>query len=169
MYRIMIFMMLGVLLAACQDNGEQQTSSDAETTPTFSGLNSLPTLPGYVEPPKPTLPVDISQFPIAPDPAGQELYETHCADCHGINGEGQYPDDPYGVNEEGLLGAPPHTNNGHTWHHPDPVLFEIIYNGQEASGFLPMPAFKEQLSPDEIVSILAYIKMWWGEQELDAQ
>src|SRR5688572_5785726 len=120
---ITIFMLL---LAACQNNEKEQPPVNREATPTFGGLSSLPTLPGF-EQTKPTLPVDESVFPIEPGPAGQTLYEINCSECHGFNGEGQYPDDPYGTNEEGLLGAPPHDNNGHTWHHPDPVLFEIIY------------------------------------------
>ncbi|MBZ0308272.1 MAG: cytochrome c [Anaerolineae bacterium] len=165
---LVIFLSTTLLLAACQKRSSEQDST-REATPTFVGLSALPTLPGFEEAPEPTLPVDEASFPIEPNPAGKALYERYCAECHGINGEGQYPDNPYGENEQGLLGAPPHDNRGHTWHHPDPVLFRIIYNGQTAPGFLPMPAFKDQLAPDEIIAILAYIKSWWGEQELEAQ
>ena len=56
--------------------------------------------------------------------AGKALYMQHCATCHGANLEGQtnwkIPD------SNGVYPAPPHNRDGHTWHHPDSVLLEII-------------------------------------------
>ena len=49
---------------------------------------------------------------------GQALYQTHCGSCHGANGEGQFPQDPYFPDATGRVGAPPHDSTGHTWHHP---------------------------------------------------
>src|SRR5688572_5263319 len=104
-----------ILLCACASEKPAESPTQTAENPTFSGIGALPTLPGVTPEPRPTLPVDEAQFPIQPDSVGQSLYEAHCASCHGINGEGQYPD-PYAPNEQGLIGAPPHDNTGHTWH-----------------------------------------------------
>ncbi len=94
---------------------------------------------------------------------GAEVYLRHCATCHGVNLEGQpnwrkrKPD--------GRLPAPPHDVTGHTWHHPDAVLFSITRDGTAAhapAGYLTdMPGFGDVLSDGEIWSVLAYIKSRW--------
>ena len=97
---------------------------------------------------------------------GKKVYIRHCASCHGANLEGQsnwrerLPD--------GRLPAPPHDHAGHTWHHPDRVLFGITKYG--VAKFAPpgyqsdMPAFHGVLSDEEIWAVLAYIKSTWPEQ-----
>jgi mono/diheme cytochrome c family protein len=60
--------------------------------------------------------------------------------------------------------APPHDASGHTWHHPDSVLFRITKFGPAAypEGFqTDMPAFEKTLSDSQIAAILAYIKSTW--------
>ena len=67
-------------------------------------------------------------------------------------------------NAEGKLPAPPHDESGHTWHHADVLLLEIIADG----GSRPtsaMPGFADVLSQDEMIAILEYIKTFWGEGE----
>lgn len=86
-----------------------------------------------------------------------------------MNGEGQNPTDPYARTEQGLLMAPPHDNFGHTWHHPDQQNFTAAWTGRHYLGFLPMPGFSAVLTVDEVIQILAYIKTWWGEEELSIQ
>ena len=65
--------------------------------------------------------------------------------------------------------APPHDASGHTWHHPDGVLFRITKEGVAAvvgGGYQSdMPAFGDVLSDDEIRAVLAYIKSMWPERE----
>jgi mono/diheme cytochrome c family protein len=65
----------------------------------------------------------------------------------------------------GRLPAPPHDASGHTWHHPDKVLFEITRDGIAAhapKGYeSDMPAFGPKLSDIEIWAVLAYIKSRW--------
>jgi mono/diheme cytochrome c family protein len=100
---------------------------------------------------------------------GKRLYDQHCASCHGLRGEGQYPAAPYKADEAGLLGAPPHDSTGHTWHHPDQVLFDITKNGLIIKGFHPMPPFADKLADDEIRAVLAYIKTWWKPDQLQRQ
>jgi mono/diheme cytochrome c family protein len=94
---------------------------------------------------------------------GQQLYAQYCAACHGVNGEGQFPNTPLEPDPTGRYGAPPHNESGHTWHHDDALLFRYVREGGmgDPSAFYPMPAFGEQLSDEQIVSILAYIKSLW--------
>ena len=95
---------------------------------------------------------------------GHQVYEEACASCHGENLEGQ-PD--WWVRlANGRLPAPPHDATGHTWHHPDELLFGMTKIGIQASTGLDgygtdMPAFKDVLSDEEIWAVLAYIKSTW--------
>ncbi len=97
---------------------------------------------------------------------GKQIYGKHCAECHGANLEGQsnwrerQPD--------GRLRAPPHDASGHTWHHPDTMLFNITKVGPAASPGggreSDMPRYAGVLTDDEIVAVLSYIKSRWPEE-----
>lgn len=100
---------------------------------------------------------------------GKRIYEQQCAACHGTQGQGQFPEAPYKRDEQGLLAAPPHNANGHTWHHADGLLVSIIKDGLLVSGFRPMPAFANQLSAEDIRAVLAYIKTWWTPDQVGWQ
>lgn len=95
--------------------------------------------------------------------AGQAVYAKHCAVCHGTNLEGQ-PNWKRTLPTGGLP-APPHDETGHTWHHPDHLLFKIIKRGGQSaadSSFKSnMPAFQNVLSDAEIWAVLAFIKSHW--------
>ena len=105
------------------------------------------------------------------DPAvvaqGGELYAENCASCHGadLSGEPGWPDWRQ-RKPDGRLAAPPHDESGHTWHHPDELLFQITKLGTagvmgDPNHASDMPAFGEVLSDDEIASVLSYIKSTW--------
>nr|WP_232816662.1 cytochrome c [Paracoccus zhejiangensis] len=98
---------------------------------------------------------------------GQELYDENCASCHGANLQGQ-PDWKIPL-ENGRYPAPPHDETGHTWHHADALLEQIIRDGSAAvvgNGYeSDMPGFGEVLGDDQISAILAYIKSTWPERE----
>ena len=69
--------------------------------------------------------------PPAPDlQAGARIYALHCASCHGMKLEGQ-PNWRQRL-ANGRMPAPPHDESGHTWHHPDEVLFGITKRGRAA-------------------------------------
>lgn len=98
---------------------------------------------------------------------GRELYLQQCAVCHGANLEGQ-PDWRSRL-ASGRLPAPPHDASGHTWHHPDDVLFRITKEGTAAvvgGGYeSDMPGFSGSLSDDEIWAVLTFIKSTWPDRE----
>ncbi len=91
--------------------------------------------------------------------AGRALYVEHCADCHGVDLEGQ--PDWRSADANGLYPAPPHDETGHTWHHDDAMLIEYISRGGQpvlddmgvtfTSG---MPGFDSILEEREIEAIL---------------
>ncbi len=96
--------------------------------------------------------------------SGKVLYEDNCASCHGADLAGQpgwqIPD------QDGFMPAPPHDKTGHTWHHPDRLLFEITKFGTEAyvGGTYKsnMAGFDGSLSDEQILATLAYIKSTWS-------
>lgn len=103
---------------------------------------------------------------------GEAVYLQHCARCHGKNLEGQ--PNWRRRKDDGKLPAPPHDASGHTWHHPDQMLFEITRNGlvppHAPEGYASdMPAFAGTLSDAEIWAVLAYIKSRWPADTLDHQ
>jgi S-disulfanyl-L-cysteine oxidoreductase SoxD len=96
---------------------------------------------------------------------GEALYRDHCAACHGAELEGETPDWQT-RDADGYLPGPPHDETGHTWHHPDRLLFDITKYGVEQAANLPdypsrMPAFEGVLEDEEIVAILSFIKSRW--------
>lgn len=98
---------------------------------------------------------------------GEPLYQENCASCHGANLEGQ-PDWRTRL-PNGRVPAPPHDASGHTWHHPDRVLFDIVKRGPAAivgAGYeSDMPGYEGVLTDDEITSIIDYIKSTWPDKE----
>jgi mono/diheme cytochrome c family protein len=67
--------------------------------------------------------------------------------------------------EDGSYPAPPHDSTGHTWHHPDEQLLEIIARGGDPALGSKMPGFENTLSADQMQAILAFIKSHWGDEE----
>ena len=101
--------------------------------------------------------------------AGQEIFANTCAACHGISGEGQ--PNWHIPKADGTLPPPPLNGDGHTWHHGDGFLYRMVRDGGKwlESPTLPhfksgMPAFGDQLSHDEIVSVIAHVKSLWGDK-----
>ena len=97
---------------------------------------------------------------------GKQIYTKNCASCHGVNLEGQknwmsrLPD--------GLMPAPPHDETGHTWHHPDELLYNMTKYGFEKmlGKKYPnnMPVYEDILSDGELLAVLGYIKSTWPEK-----
>lgn len=58
---------------------------------------------------------------------GKVIYVNNCASCHGASLQGQ--SDWRQRLPSGRLPAPPHDKTGHTWHHPDGMLVDIVNNG----------------------------------------
>jgi S-disulfanyl-L-cysteine oxidoreductase SoxD len=124
-------------------------------------------------PAAPVIPKFISPSNAAVVARGKGIYEQNCASCHGANLAGQ-PDWRQRL-PNGRLPAPPHDVTGHTWHHPDPVLIDIVKHGLVPGKTAPegyesdMPAYGGSLKDEDIVAVLAYIKSSWPAEALEAQ
>ncbi|MBK8023507.1 MAG: cytochrome c [Chloroflexi bacterium] len=100
---------------------------------------------------------------------GQALYEQTCAACHGVDGQGQFPEAPLMPDSTGRYGAPPHNEGGHTWHHTDELLIRYVVEGGFADPkfFYEMPSFGALYDRQQAALIIAYIKtMWTPEQRI---
>ncbi len=97
---------------------------------------------------------------------GQTIYKDNCASCHGINLEGQIGWQTEIVDGRRL--APPHDETGHTWHHPDELLYNMTkYGFEEMLGKKypnNMPVYEDILSDGELLAVLGYIKSTWPEK-----
>ena len=106
---------------------------------------------------------------------GKSLYEVQCASCHGADLEGQPNWRSPGA--DGILPAPPHNADGHTWHHDTQLLFDYTRDGGKAAlaaqgvtGFQSgMPGFTKTLTDENIWDILGYIQSTWPQRIQDIQ
>jgi mono/diheme cytochrome c family protein len=93
---------------------------------------------------------------------GKTVCVQHCASCHGAKLEGQSNWRERLPN--GRLPAPPHDPTGHTWHHSNKQLFDMVKDG--TAGIVPgyetdMPAYKDILSDAGIWAVLSFIESTW--------
>jgi cytochrome c oxidase subunit 2 len=92
-----------------------------------------------------------------PAVAGQQLYQSlGCVSCHGANGEGGR-----GPTLAGLFGRQTLLSTGQTVRADEAYIRESIINPQAklVAGFGPiMPTFQGQVSEDQLVQLLAFIK-----------
>lgn len=79
---------------------------------------------------------------------GKALFQQNCIACHGIDGRG---DGPAAAN----LSPAPSDFRLHTPLHTDPQFYAFIANGYPGSA---MPAWKEQLSPDDIWNLVNFLR-----------
>lgn len=101
---------------------------------------------------------------------GAAIYAENCASCHGADLKGEA--DWQSHNPDGTLPAPPHDEDGHTWHHSDRLLVNYIKLGgaraMEQEGLIGfksgMPAYEDILSGAEIGAVLDFIKSRWPEE-----
>ena len=99
---------------------------------------------------------------------GMELYTSNCASCHMGNLAGN-PDWKSGVDDDDQRLPPPLNGTGHTWHHSPEQLFQVIRYGFKKFD----PNYKgkmlgnDDLSEDDVWSILEYIKSVWPKEIKD--
>ena len=177
MKAVLVFLGLALLtatafLVAQRIQGAQQAESN-QTTP---ALGFTPQVP--IEQPtrleiEAQLPASVYRISVD-DPAllarGEVVYRTSCSSCHGANLEGQ--ENWWLRDADGNLPAPPHDQTGHTWHHSDDVLFNLVKYGPaiyvaDYSG--KMPAYDGVLEDYDIQAVNSWIASTCPEEILLAQ
>lgn len=94
--------------------------------------------------------------------SGAGIFQQHCASCHGREAEGLVAD-WRARQADGSLPPPPLNGSAHAWHHPLPVLLQVINDGGAPYGG-KMPAFAEQLSATEKRAVIAYFQDFWDDE-----
>jgi len=108
-----------------------------------------------------------SHFPITRDSElmiarGKIIYQNNCISCHQVNLVGV--ENWKELDEDGHRKSPPLNGTGHTWHHDDTTLHNIIKYGlvklvKNYQG--KMLGYEDKLKDKDINSVLAYIKSFW--------
>lgn len=106
------------------------------------------------------------------DPANTELaaaqrnYNSYCAHCHGYVGDGQGAPSEERTLALGYKIVPRHDAQGHTWQHPDQLLFETIKYGVDSPlNLYPMVEYGSRLTDDDIWGIIDYLKRFWTNEQ----
>ena len=92
------------------------------------------------------------------DSPGAHAYVTRCASCHGLDGKGQ------------AEWMPPLAGATSALAREDASAINITLNGAQrvvAAGVpdaYRMPAFREQMSDQEIAEVLSFVRTAWGNQ-----
>ena len=116
-----------------------------------------------------------NHFPITRDSTlmiarGKIIYENNCVSCHQVNLIGA--ENWKNLDEDGHRKAPPLNGTGHTWHHDDATLHNIIKYGlaklvKNYEG--KMLGFEDNLKDKDIDSVLSYIKSFWPDDVYQQQ
>ena len=93
---------------------------------------------------------------------GSQVFQKNCQVCHGAAAAGM-ADDWRQPDANGNYPAPPLNGTAHTWHHSQEVLLRTVNNGGVPLGGT-MPPFKNVLSEEEKLAVLAYIKSLWPKE-----
>lgn len=83
--------------------------------------------------------------------AGQQLFTSSCAGCHGLDGRGGEH-------------APNIATNGKVQQLRDADLVHIVHDGIQASG---MPAFGSRFSEDQISAVVSYVRVLQGTRKIE--
>jgi mono/diheme cytochrome c family protein len=148
---VTILALFGVLsVAACSRSPEgDQGRRSAQSPPAEAGSQA-------------NAPVSVARwYSLEQVKQGGSLFQQHCAECHKADASG----DPNWKqpNAEGKLPPPPLNGTAHAWHHPLPLLRQIVRNGGIPMGG-SMPPFKDKLSAEQIDAILAWVQSHWTDR-----
>lgn len=130
-----------ILLSACSKNeNTAQTQSQTTTVATASVERS---------------------FDFAQINHGNQLFQKHCASCHGDEAQGTVNWRQAGA--DGKFPPPPLNGTAHTWHHSKSILMDTIKKGTIRLGG-NMPAWGDKLSDKDIEDIIAWIQSKWPDE-----
>jgi len=136
------------------------------TKPAPTATKPAPTQPAVTPAPtKPAEPVAVTPAPTQPAPTsakgsasnGAPIYKKNCAGCHGNTGAG---DGPAATSlkpkpADFVTAAYKDSKGKNPREYTDAEMLDIINNGRKGTA---MPAWKKQLTADQINDVLAYVR-----------
>lgn len=135
--------LLGLLLGACLSLG---SCSREDATP-----------PAAAPAPRSTVLPAVDPTPsLAALNRGARLFQEHCAQCHGPEGQG-HPD----WQTPGIVAAPPLNGTGNDWKRSRAELAAAIAAGVTRNGAVVMPGWKGRLDEGEINDLIAWFQALW--------
>jgi mono/diheme cytochrome c family protein len=160
----MVYVVTLLLLVAAQPLSESQTQFDGAVAHQSQGESEQASGAAQIQ----ILATPFDQSDIT---QGQAIYTQYCAACHGIDGQGQFPEAPLEPDSTGRIGAPPHNETGHSWHHSDVLLIRYVTEGgfSDPARFYIMPPFGAILTEEQILQVIAYIKTLWTDEQRASQ
>lgn len=154
--KLILLTALSLLLLACD-----KPSDDQAAAPIVSAPIEVPDL----APRAPAMPKQVSvqrTYSAEQLRAGLQIYQANCQICHGEEGVGEAKE-WQNAREDGTAYAPPLNGSAHTWHHNQEILLSTIDRGGIPLGGR-MPAFKQLLSEQDKLAVLAYIQSLWPDK-----
>lgn len=112
--------------------------------------------------PAPSAPTSTTLPPVQPVPSlatlnhGAQLFQEHCAQCHGPEAQG-HPD----WQTPGVVAAPPLNGTGNDWKRSRAELINVIANGAKRDGVLVMPGWRDRLSETDMNDVIAWFQALW--------
>jgi mono/diheme cytochrome c family protein len=89
--------------------------------------------------------------------AADDIWQMKCKLCHGEDGKSQ-------TRKGRQLHAPDFTGGRWQKHTTDQEIVEAVTDGVVEHGKRKMPSFKEKLSPEEINSMVPYLRAFAGKK-----
>jgi len=139
----------GPMAEFVQYSGQYLTQADALAIATYLKSNIKPSARAGTQPNAPLA---------ASSPAAQTLYKTHCATCHGDNGEGKARTYPALAGNPAVMLA-----------QPDNLIQMALYGGYGPSTAgqprpYGMPPYLFTLNNQQIADVLNHVRSQWGNQ-----
>ncbi|MCB1948642.1 MAG: cytochrome c [Burkholderiales bacterium] len=140
--RILLLIVVGLILAGCDEAGQQETRSLKE----ILNLNSERVVRNF----------DPDQIK-----RGESVFQANCENCHGKNASGTT--DWRTPTADGKFPPPPLNGTAHAWHHSTAVLKKTILKGGPPE-FSTMPAWENILTEQQVDDVIVWIKSLWPDE-----
>lgn len=107
------------------------------------------------------MPVPLPWFTEVQVAAGERLYRSNCAACHGKNAEGE--DDWRAMRPDGKRPPPPLNGTADAWHHSVHDLRGTFMSGDHGVDE-GVPSRQNELTDEDALAIIAWMQSLWPDE-----